>query len=255
MAQLRLLQECNHEVVTRIPILDTVTLRRGYKADGTRIEGNIDFIEQVPAVSVIDKIVQNVSGTYVIISPEIYNLYNNRVIWTRGYVPGVAGKYRAPNIGEVYTVYLKRISSEFCKYGASECVRCNGTGWYVAPLSLEHGMQLVSGPLLVAQEFIKCLLTTAGSDYLDSSYGASLLGNNGAINYIDKNLINNIRNAVKNAEIQCRQNINLESRTVDEILDRVIINTIEPDYANAGVCVNLTLYTLEGSRVSFDVNI
>ena len=109
-----------------------------------------------------------------------------RIVWAGGHIPGVLGKYRVHDIGEYYVVHLKHTITKFSRYAAEDCVRCNGTGWYVAPLSPEKGMEIASGPLLVAQEFLKCLLTTAGSDYLDGSYGARYLCNIGHINYIEK---------------------------------------------------------------------
>ncbi len=255
MAQLKLLQDCNHEVMEKTSSLSTVTLCRGYKLSGALNPGNIDPIEKVYDVSVIDKIEQNISGKLIVLSPEIYNLYDNRVVWTRRYAPGITGKYHVPNLGEYYNVHLKHMITKFSRYALEDCVRCNGTGWYVAPITTERGMEIASGPLLVAQEFIKCLLTTSGSDYLDDSYGASLLGNSGTINYLDKNTSNNIRDAIRNAEMQCIQNIDFQTRPMNEILDHVVINTIEPDYNNSGVYVNLTLYTVEGSRVSFNLGV
>lgn len=266
MAQLKLLQDCNHEITERNQSISTITMRRCYRIGDIYNGGDIDPIEHhlsggtdiedkevINAVSTIDKIEQNIGGKLITLSPEIYNLYDNRIVWTRKYKTGVTGKYRVPNTGESYNVTLKHTKIKFAHYSPDNCVRCNGTGWYVAPLTLERGIEIVRGPVLVAQEFLKCLLTTSGSDYLDGSYGASLLGNNGTVNYMDRNLSNNIRDAIRNAEVQCIQNADFGVRTAGEILDRAVINTIEPNYDNSGVCISITLYTLEGSRISFNV--
>lgn len=267
MAQLKLLHDCNHDILEITQAVSTITMKRAYRVGNIYNPGNVDPIEPNPpygpatgneeiitSVFAVDKIEQDIGGKLVVLSPEIYNLYDNRIVWTRAHNPGVNGKYRVPGVAEYYSVKIKHTKTKFSHYASSEdCIRCNGTGWYVAPLTLEKGAEMAQGPLLVAQEFLKCLLTTTGSDYLDSSYGASLLGNSGTINYIDKNLSNNIRDAIRNAEIQCIQNTDLEVRSAGEILDRVVINAIEPNYNHLGVYINLTLYTLEGSRISFNV--
>lgn len=245
----KLLQTCNHEIIDRVQVCTPVTLVRGVE------HINIDPILDVSSVMMIESIKRHDNGAEVIVSPETYNLYDDSVIWLRKYSPLDTGKYKVPNTGEQYTVHLKYNHTSFSKHTGYSCPRCRGTGWYVSPLTQGTGVSTVEGPMLVAQEFIKCLLTTPGTDFLDDSYGAGLAGKYSNINYMDKNLSGNIRDAVKTAELQCIQNSNLYTRDLGEILDRAIIDSIEPNLDNSSVSVGITLYTLEGSRARFSVNI
>lgn len=254
MAHLRLLYDCDHVVVDRSFKTATVNMVRGYRGNGIFVGGNVDTIETVSAVYAVDKIVYRPTPQEeVILSPEIYNLYTDRIIWLVTPTPAVQGVYRIPQIGDAYEVTVKHTLYSVTKYDLRDCLRCRGTGWYVNPLT-GSGLASASGALLVAQEFIKCLLTIPGTDPLSDAYGAGLLMDN-KVSYIDGDLHGHIRNAVKSAEMQCIRNTSLELRDADEILDRVIIESIEDDYTMPGVSVILTLFTLQGSQIRFNLNV
>lgn len=255
VAQLRLVYNCDHIVSAKDMATTTITMRRGYRADGSYVGGNIDAIESVPSVYFIDKITYTPPsglGT-VTISPELYNLYSGRIVWLRPTTNATSGIYRIPNEGDNYTVTARYYTMTVTKHDLKDCPKCHGTGWYMSPLAAT-GIEAASGVLLVAQEFIKCLLTIPGTDYLADNYGGGLL-TDGRMAYLDSNLTSHISDAVRSAEAQCIANTSLEVRDYDEILDRVVINSIDLDHSMPGASVVLTLYTLRGSQISFSINV
>lgn len=254
LAHLRMLYDCDHLITNKTYEVATIPMVRGYRSNGDFTGGNVDIIEKVSAIYAVDNITY-LSGHQeeIILSPEIYNLYSDRIVWLVTPTPAIRDMYRIPAYGDKYDITARYVSYSVTKYDIRDCVRCRGTGWYVNPLT-NAGLEVASGVLLVAQEFIKCLLTIPGTDPMSDSYGAGLLVDN-KISYINNDLHGHIRNAVKSAEIQCIRNTSLELRDTDEILDRVVIESIEDDYTMPGVSVVLTLFTLRGSQIRFNMNV
>jgi hypothetical protein len=199
---------------------------------------------QVPNVVRISEI-RGIDG--VVISPEIYNLYNNNIVWlvARSRPQGI---YRVPPEGEGYEVTLKNMVAKLEKFTELECPRCNGNKWYLSPIQEGSSIEVVTGPYLVAQEFLKNLLTVPKTDRLDTMYGAGLLTET-SVMMIDNQLENTIRSAVSVAEQQCKERgLSDPSRTIDEILDKAIIDSIEIDIATTSVYVFITLLTIGGKQ-------
>lgn len=249
--QLKLLQECNHKVLVNTMKYTTIEINRGYRnyiPTGTMI----DQITSVSNVIAVDRIYQENIYNNSTLSPELYNLYNNRIIWLKEYDALASSIYRVPNAGEFYFAVLKHQESTLQSYSPEECDRCHGKGWYFNTISCNNSISKLSGPITVAQEYLKCLLTVPGSNRLDESYGAGLSPYSGVL-YLTSDSVDEIRTAVKTAEYQCKNSSLNDSRDGYEILDNVTIDMIETDPVQGGASIDLTLYTVNGSKVRFNL--
>lgn len=251
MQDLQILKICDHNVPEREVLLGEGTIRRGYKSNGDLISiARKDFIDVFPNIFFIDSIIRDDN---VVISPEMYSyFYDGTLFWTKDYDAGARGKYKIPNIGDYYTVKVKYMDAVLHQYSKDKCTRCNGWGWYLSPL--EEGKDLVptSGPMRVAQDFLKALLTIPGTDFLNPFYGAGLL-TDGNVAYLNDELETNISTAVLNAETTCKGITDI--RSSDELLSSALIEEITMDYENSGVYVVIRLLTIAGAEVRFSLNL
>lgn len=265
MGDLKILHQCDHRVVTRTIKQTTQTMSRGLDS--------YDIIN-LPNIVSIDEVRYN----NVIVNPMIYTLSGQRLCWAVGiygdvdtqvwawyenlpayeyyvasalntntettwdYVPAPYAEY------EVDCTYM---DATLELYNKSSCPKCLDQGWYVAPVPTVGDIDEASGVHLVAQVFLKCLLTVPGTDRLDMSTGAGLLpGDN--VRYFDTTLEARIYDVVRQAEKQARDAlINRSTENLDELLNAVSIVDIVYDVDNGLTRIVLRLTTMAGTAVTF----
>ncbi len=255
MAELKLIYNCDHNVLNREFLIRTITMQRNADTAIDKIHdidsnGKVTQIINVSAVNYIKTIDESVT-----ISPEIYNFYNNSIVWTRAFIPGVTGIYRVPAAGEKYLVNIKYAELTFIKYNSEDCPRCGGNNWYISPVQEGDTVKEVTGPYLVAQEFVKCLLTVPKTDRIDETYGSGLLMETG-VPYLDDELTTFIRTAVNVAERQCiDKQLNSPNRGLDELLEKAIITSIDVDESSSGIYLYITLITMAGRQVNINFKV
>jgi hypothetical protein len=233
-----LLYDCDHKILAKEFKVETVLVTRGPSRTDPLPVKNVAAVSDILA-----------GDGATIISPEIYNMYSDSIVWVKQHNPDVPGKYRTPAPGEVYQVTLKYFDILYTRYDASECIRCNGNGWYNAPLVPGTSLNYLRGPYLVAQEFLKVLFTIPGTDRLDENYGSGLITNTGIVNF-DASLINHIKTCINIAETRCKeQYISDPNRSYNEILEKVIIDSITTNEQLGGIVVYLTLLTAAGNKL------
>jgi hypothetical protein len=248
--QLQLLYQCDHNVIERTIDTGSAVVT---KSDTLNIDQLRPTLNNVLGIDKLEY--TDADGNAVEVSPEIYNLYNDTIVWQRSYNISYTGRYRIPAPGETYKIYFKFMKATLTKYTLEECTRCNGTGWYLNPIQEGSNLNTISGPLLVAQDFIKMLLTTPGDDRLSPSYGTAIFPEVG-INYFDKGIESYVAASISAAEFKCRNAQVLETwRTADDILDKATIKDIATDIDTGVLAVSVELTTQAGTHVSFDVNI
>jgi hypothetical protein len=105
----------------------------------------------------------------------------------------------------------------------------------------------------VAQEFLKCLLTIPGTDFLNVNYGGGLMPDGGVL-YMDSNLTNEITNSIITAETQCKaMEANDYGRTLSDLLNTVTVTSLNS--SDSGVTAVLTLSTMAGQQVQFSTTL
>lgn len=155
-----------------------------------------------------------------------------------------------------YVVKYKYLKTDKKTYSIEECPRCRAQGWYGDVMNAnKRDMEKTFGIKGVSQYFMKLLLTSKGTNRHDLSYGTrlkSLVGTNMNL----EEMIEEIPVAVKDAENQVK-NYQAESEidlADDEILDKVVIGSIERDDANQ-IYVSMSLVSLSGheSNIAFNL--
>ena len=247
--QIQILKACDHNIIERDVVLESVILQR---SDSKNID---TFPTGISNILGINSIMYTTPNGAVTLSPEIYYLYNDTLIWRYPYKAGEDGVYGTPSPGSTFAVSTKYMKASLTKYLDYNCPRCRGTGWYLDILPDGETLETISGPKLAAQDFIKMLLTPTGDDRLDQSYGSTLIPSIG-VNYFDSKLQTNVSASVSLAESRCREAQLKELwRTEDEIIDKVIINSITPDVDNGLLYIVLTIMTVYGTQIQFGMNI
>lgn len=263
MGELQIVHQCDHRIITKETLTAIVPITKG--------SGDYDVID-MPNIIRIDKIIMN----YEIIMPALYYLQNQRINWVPrnnpvqfmfpgtqppdielivldGYTTYYKNPYGfgTPITGVVYDAYITYVEATLTPYGLDNCPRCYAQGWYIAPAPVSGDLTSVTGALLVAQAFLKCLLSEPGTDRLDVKSGAGLLPADG-IRYFDKNVVNDIYMVVSIAESQTKASlIERGTESLDELLDRVEIVDTLLDIDSGKVYVELKIYTMEGSTATF----
>lgn len=257
---IQMLQDCNHKILNRSQNVTSspITMKRGYikdpqTGDYTLSSATQDQIVDKLIAIHIDELYVMESNVKRIISPTVYTLYNNRIIWLDTSLMTTSGAYTPPTIGQTYYIGLKYYAYDYKEYTASNCPRCYSRGWFMNFTQDGNDIYAAAGPYVVAQEFIKCLANIQSSDRLDLAYGTNLF--DGDVRYLDSKLVEDVRQAVISAESQCKalQAMDVAARPDNEILESAIINSIELDEENTAVIVNITLVTVYGNKISFNI--
>lgn len=258
--KLRLIQECNHKILTRVQTITStpIYMKKGYRIDSSGsyalYNDSIDFIDSCPTISNVNELYVVENDVKRVISSDIYNLYKNTIVWLP--LPSSLtkeGSYVAPTSGQEYYINGKYFEGDYVEYTALTCSRCYGKGWFLDIVKEGSNITTITGPYLVAQEFIQALLNTQGSDRLHAGYGASLFSNQ--VRYLNDQILEDVRTCVISAEMQVKALHSSDtSRTDQDRLNSVIVNNIEIDEDNLGIIINVTLITDYGNKITFNLN-
>ena len=256
MDELKLLHTCDHLITTSsLQFQELHMLKSGANIDmiyttspGT---GEVTYIQNVKKIINIYSVRDS-----VFISPEIYNLSSNAIVWSGAslLIVNTSGPYRVPGVGEELIIQIQYTLTTAVSYIGEpvNCPRCYGNNWYIAAFPDGGSPSAVSGSLKVAQEFLKQLLTVPNTDKIDSGFGEGLMVETGVL-YIDSALEEHISSSVTNAGIKCKEKQLLDSnRSTNELLDSVSVTDIQVDDVNSGVYVFITLITVEGKQVALN---
>lgn len=150
-----------------------------------------------------------------------------------------------------FSAKIKYMDARMTIFADYNCPRCRGTGWYINPIADGGVTTIAAGPMSVAQDFIKCLLTTPGSNRLDETFGAGLILDSG-VHYFDNALEGVMRSAVRTAEDQCiSMQTDRPDAPSDELLQSAELIDIYHDAANSSIYLIIELITVAGATLRF----
>ncbi|MDF2841752.1 MAG: hypothetical protein K0R00_178 [Herbinix sp.] len=179
-----------------------------------------------------------------------YNVINSKYIrWTGT---------NKPVPGTTYCVECYYIQPDIAEYESDDCPRCLGNGWYVdlMPQS-ETNITTITGSNKIVQDFIKMIFTYQVEG---SSYGTKISDYAGKAVYDINQTCSEVASIFYVAanyykELQMSSILDGNQLTDDEILESIIINSIEYDEGTGSIYAEVSLRSRSGLESEVGIGI